>query len=120
MKYFILSTLIVIFVSGCVSAPPKLSLEDQEKAKAIKIYEDGDIPETDYSTLGEVEVADCSGQGGGFVRISGKKSKAIEGLMHKAYVMNADAIINTQCGPVPYVNNCWVAFQCTGIAVKFN
>ncbi|NKI16508.1 hypothetical protein HCU74_03635 [Spongiibacter sp. KMU-166] len=119
MKEVVLLTVAVLMV-GCVASPPKLSYDEQVQAKKIEIYRANEVVPSSYTKVGEVEVADCSGQGGGWVRITGDESNAIEGLLFKAFSLEADAVINVSCKSTPYLNNCWVSKHCTGLAVTWD
>lgn len=116
MKLLLLSILSAMLM-GCVSGAPKLSQEQTEKLKSIKVYKKGESPGKDYTVISEVVSADCSGPGD--TRLYGKEGKAIDVLLKKSAALDADAVVNVSCGAAPYVNNCWVAKKCSGDAVKF-
>ncbi len=116
MKFLLLSILSVALI-GCVSGAPKLSQEQAERLKTIKVYRKGEVPVKDYTVISEVVGADCSGPGG--TRLYGREDKAIHILLRKSAALDADALVNVSCSSAPYVNNCWVAKKCSGEAVKF-
>lgn len=119
MKITSLASLIVILMlSGCVSGPPRLTPEQHQKLSKITIHRDGEKPEKDYSILGEISAADCSGAPAGG-RVFGNSGRATDSLKLKAAAMNADAVINVRCGAIPFLNNCWAAMKCDGEAVRF-
>ncbi len=110
--------LLISLLGGCVSGPPRLTPEQHQKPSKITIHRDGEKPEKDYSILGEISAADCSGAPAGG-RVFGNSSRAIDSLKLKAAAMNADAVINVRCGSIPFLNNCWAAMKCDGEAVVF-
>ena len=117
MNKIIIFVLSIIVVS-CVSGPPKLTQEQMEHLSEIKVFKEGETPTKNYKELTKISAADCSGAPGGG-RVWGDAEKAIETLKIKAASKNADAIINTNCGSVPFVNNCWSAQKCDGVAIKW-
>ena len=115
MKHLLLAA-IAIITTGCVSGPPRLSAEQTANIDKIEIFKKGDDIAIDYQTISKVKAANCSGPGGS--RVYGKVDLAMEDLVKKAAYLNADAIIEVSCGGGPFVNNCWAAKVCSGIAVK--
>jgi hypothetical protein len=119
MKKEITIASLTFFLASCISGPPKLSEAELLEAKKIAIYKTGDEISREYEVIKSIEIADCSSQGGGWVRIWGNEGKAIEGLVYKAYSFQADAIIDVACSAAPLVNNCWAAKRCNGTAIKW-
>ena len=117
MKKIIL-TLLSINIISCVAGPPTLTPAQWEKLENIKVYKKGEVPSEKYTKLNEISAADCSGAPAGG-RVWGNAENAVKTLKMKAVAQNADAVINTDCGSIPFVNNCWAAQKCDGIAVKW-
>ena len=110
--------LLSLFVVSCVSGSPTLTQDQMKRLSNIEVYKEGETPTKKYTTISEMSAADCSGAPGGG-RVWGDAEKAIQTLKMKAASKNADAIVNTNCGSVPFVNNCWAAKKCDGVAVKW-
>ena len=106
--------LLVIFLIGCVSAPPYLTEEQEKKVSTIKIYNAGEKQKNGFTIIAEVKAADCTGEYG--TRIKGQELLAIEKLKAKAVTLGADAILDGSCSYAPFVNNCWAAAVCDGKA----
>lgn len=117
MNKIILIAFSLLSVS-CVSGPPTLTQDQLKRLGIIEIYKEGESPSKKYRKLDDISAADCSGAPAGG-RIWGDAEKAIQILKMKAASHDADAIIKTTCGSVPFVNNCWAAKKCDGIAVKW-
>ena len=117
MKKILPFTLLFI-VTGCVSGPPTLSQDQLKKLGEIEIYKEGENPSKKYEKITEISAADCTGAPAGG-RVWGNAEMAIQTLKMKAASKNADAIINASCTSVPFVNNCWAAQKCDGIAIKW-
>ena len=115
----IILALLSLSIISCVAGPPSLTPEQMGKLENIKAYKKGELPSQKYTKLKEISAADCSGAPAGG-RVWGNAEKAINTLKMKAVAQNADAVINTECGSVPFVNNCWAAKKCDGVAVKWN
>jgi uncharacterized protein YbjQ (UPF0145 family) len=64
----------------------------------------------------QVEAVRCKGTVG---RVAGTAESAMEFLRQEAALLEADAVLNVQCQKVPFVNNCWAAAKCEGMAVKW-
>jgi len=103
---------------SCVGGPPQLTAQQFMQLEKIELYKEGDKPSKKYEKIEEISAADCSGAPGGG-RVWGKSKIAIGVLKMKAASKNADAVINIDCSSVPFVNNCWAAQKCDGIAVKW-
>ncbi len=114
-KLVVLLSSLILF--SCVSGAPKLTNEQQQKLGNLEILKEEEKPTFEYTAIKEITGADCSGAPYGG-RIWGDAEKAIDVLKAKAVKIEADAVINTSCGPAPLINNCWVAKQCSGTAVK--
>ena len=112
-----LLTLTITLIS-CVSGPPLLTSDQEDRFMKISVHKVGENPGREYTVLEEISGADCSAAPAGG-RIWGNAEKAIETLKKKAAAMNADAVINVICGAVPFLNNCWAAQKCSGQAVIF-
>ena len=112
-----MSLIVALFLGGCVSGAPTLNNEQKMRLGEIEILMDGKSPEKEYETISELSAADCSGPGGS--RLYGDEGKAIDILKAKAVYVSADAVINVNCGSVPFVNNCWAAKKCDGTAVRW-
>ena len=117
MKNFLLIIFTLTLVS-CISGPPKLTHEQILKMTEMEVFKEGEQPSKKYTKLSELSGADCSGAPGGG-RVWGVNERAIKILKAKAAAQNADAVINISCGTAPFVNNCWAAKKCDGIAVKW-
>ncbi len=111
----VLSTLLI---TSCVSGPPALTEDQKIRLNTIQVFKEGHSPTKKYTQLSEISAADCSGAPAGG-RVWGDAEIAIQTLKIKAASKNADAVINTDCGSVPFVNNCWAAQKCDGIAIKW-
>ena len=82
----------------------------------METYMRGEVPERDFEVVESVEGVRCEG---GFGRVVGGAEGAIEFLKERAAILEADAVVNIQCGKAPLVNNCWAAAKCEGIAVRW-
>ncbi len=102
---------------ACVSGAPKLTGEQQQKLVSLPVLTKDEQPGFEYTVIEDLSGADCSGAPYGG-RVWGDAEKAIYVLKAKAIKVGADAVLNTSCGAAPLLNNCWVAKQCTGTAVK--
>lgn len=105
------------FLFACVSGAPQLTNEQQQKLANLPVLKKDKQPTFRYTVIENITGADCSGAPYGG-RVWGDAEKAIYVLKAKAVKVGADAVINTSCGAAPLLNNCWVAKQCTGTAVK--
>lgn len=111
------STLLSAFIlSGCVSGAPTLTSEQSMKLSSVKVYKDGEFATNEYTVVKKITAADCSGTPYGG-RIWGDAEKAIDTLKRKAVFVGADAVIEVSCSSAPFVNNCWAAKSCSGIAI---
>ena len=113
-----LPLMFLFIITGCVSGPPTLSQDQLKKLGTIEVYKEGEIPSKKYEKITEISAADCTGAPAGG-RVWGNAEMAIQTLKKKAASRNADAIINTSCSSMPFVNNCWAAQKCDGIAIKW-
>ena len=118
MKHVLLIIFAIMCVS-CVSGPPRLTQEQQKRLETIVVFQKGENPSKEYSKIKSISAADCKGAPGGG-RVWGNAERAINSLKMKAAALDADAIIKTSCGTAPFVNNCWAAKKCKGIAVKWD
>lgn len=118
LRRFLSLILAVPTLTACVSGPPDLNDEQERRLAKLTVYPVGQPPAQPYSVLGTVTAADCSGAplGG---RVYGNVNRALDALKRKAAAMNADAVMEVNCGGAPLLNNCRVAQKCTGTAVAF-
>jgi len=106
-----------ICMGGCVSGAPTLTPSQERQVSNIIVYKTGEQSAKQYQILGPVSAADCSGAPAGG-RLWGNAEQAIDTLKRKAAALDADAVVNTRCDSVPFLNNCWAAQKCSGDAVK--
>lgn len=78
----------------------------------------GESPKKECSELEKVKAADCSGTPAGG-RLWGDAEKAIDVLKRKTVAIGADAVMNVSCSSAPFLNNCWAAKACSGLAIKY-
>ena len=108
------AALLTIFLGGCVSGPPELTVEQLRKIGDLEIFRTGTAPKKEFKIIADIEAADCSGP---VTRLYGDEGKAIDTLKMKAIEIGGDAIVDVSCKSVPFVNNCWAAKKCNGKAV---
>lgn len=113
--YIVILLLSLLVLTGCVSGPPYLTKAQENKVNDIKIYRAGSQHIENYTLFEEIKAADCTGPGGS--RLYGQEELAIDYLKRKAVALNADAVIDVECGSGAFVNNCWAARICAGKAV---
>ncbi len=109
---------LTLIVGGCISGAPRLTPDQQLKLAKITVHKTGENPTKEYTVLEGLSAADCSGAPGGG-RVWGNSERAIETLRRKAAAVNADAVVDVSCSPVPLLNNCFAAQRCSGEAVRF-
>ena len=109
-------TVLIIFVTGCASninTPPLSSLSTHE----LRVFNDDEIANLKYSSLGEVKGVDCSPTWFRFA----SSANAMNKLLEEAKNVSANGLINITCwdsgvGPIAWCNN---SATCKGEAVLY-
>lgn len=117
---YLLTILSLILFSACAANPRITSLRPDQRARlnTIQIY-DGDV-DRPYKIVGPAEGLSC--RRNTYNDPDPTKEEALDGVLIKAALLDADAVINTACQYKPgtdWKNNCWSSWVCVGDAIKY-